>query len=303
MFIRKRDPRYVKETIDEAKLQASLLAASKSQAARAKSNFQESLKDFHLQSWMQVEEEADEDLEDDESEVEEQYECIACKKIYKNQRLSRTIYIHIYSRQFDAHLKGKKHLKATQTLRRAMRMEDETFNVSDGLSTQGTATPVAEPHGSENRSTNMENDLNGEGHNCGDQRQENVASRNSDPQSALEVEETQEPAPPPDSTKSESDTEASVDSDKELEQELADLLIGSGKGKKGREETSHDGQKKIGAAKAKRQKKAEKLAALEAEGKAPAKPRKGQKLYDSTVAMQKARGETAKTGKKASKRK
>lgn len=88
MFIRKRDPRYVKETIDEAKLQASLLAASKSQAARAKSNFQESLKDFHLQSWMQVEEEADEDLEDDESEVEEQYECIACKKIYKNQRLS-----------------------------------------------------------------------------------------------------------------------------------------------------------------------------------------------------------------------
>lgn len=181
-----------------------------------------------------------------------------------------------------------------------MRMEDEAFNVSDGLSTPGTATPVAEPHESENRSTNMENDLNGEGHECRDQRQENVASTNSNPQSTIEI---QDPASPPGSTKSESDNEASVDSDKELEQELADLLIGSGKGKKGREEASHDGQKKIGAAKAKRQKKAEKLAALEAEGNAPAKPRKGKKIYDSTVAMQKARGETAKTGKKASKRK
>jgi DnaJ family protein A protein 5 len=86
MFIRKRDPRYVKETVDEAKLQASLLAASQSQAARAKANFQENLKRFQTQDWMQAEEFVEEEDENEESEPEEEFECIACKKIYKNEK-------------------------------------------------------------------------------------------------------------------------------------------------------------------------------------------------------------------------
>jgi DnaJ homolog subfamily A member 5 len=87
MFIRKRDPRYIKETIDEAKLQASLLAASQSQAARAKANFQETLKEFEAQDWMKVDESVEEDEQDDkESDVEEEFECVACRKVYKNER-------------------------------------------------------------------------------------------------------------------------------------------------------------------------------------------------------------------------
>jgi DnaJ family protein A protein 5 len=86
MFIRKRDPRYIKETIDEAKLQASLLAASQSQAARAKASFQENLKDFQTQDWMEVEQVMEEGEESEESEVEEEFECVACRKIYKNER-------------------------------------------------------------------------------------------------------------------------------------------------------------------------------------------------------------------------
>jgi DnaJ homolog subfamily A member 5 len=86
MFIRKRDPRYVKETLDEAKLQATLLAASQSQSARAKANFQENLREFKTQDWMQVDETVQEDDESEESEVEEEFECIACKKVYKNER-------------------------------------------------------------------------------------------------------------------------------------------------------------------------------------------------------------------------
>jgi DnaJ family protein A protein 5 len=86
MFIRKRDPRYVKETIDEAKMQASLLAASQSQAARAKASFQQNLSGFETQDWMQVED-LEEDDESGESDVEEEFECIACKKVYKNERL------------------------------------------------------------------------------------------------------------------------------------------------------------------------------------------------------------------------
>lgn len=85
MFVRKRDPRYVKETFDEAKLQASLLAASQSQAARAKAAFQENLNDFKTQDWMQVDEMVDEEGSE-ESEVEEEFECIACKKVYKNEK-------------------------------------------------------------------------------------------------------------------------------------------------------------------------------------------------------------------------
>jgi len=85
MFVRKRDPRYVKETFDEAKLQASLLAASQSQAARAKAAFQENLNDFKTQDWMQVDEMVEQE-ESEESEVEEEFECIACKKVYKNEK-------------------------------------------------------------------------------------------------------------------------------------------------------------------------------------------------------------------------
>ena len=85
MFIRKRDPRYVEEKVDEAKLQASLLAASQSQAARAKAAFQENLKDFKTQDWMHVDQ-MEEQEESEESEVEEEFQCVACKKVYKNEK-------------------------------------------------------------------------------------------------------------------------------------------------------------------------------------------------------------------------
>src|SRR3981189_702995 len=86
MFIRKRDPRYIKETLDEAKLQATLLAASQSQAAKAKAEFQENLKTFKTQEWMEAEPTVVVDEDEDESEVEEEFECVACRKSYKNER-------------------------------------------------------------------------------------------------------------------------------------------------------------------------------------------------------------------------
>ena len=86
MFIRKRDPRYIKETINEAKLQASLLAASKLQAARAKANFQDTIKEFHTQSWMDVEETLQDEISEEETSEIEEFECVACKKTYKNEK-------------------------------------------------------------------------------------------------------------------------------------------------------------------------------------------------------------------------
>lgn len=62
------------------------MAASQSQAARAKATFQGNLEEFQAQDWMEVDE-ADYDLqESDKSEVEEEFECVACRKLYKNER-------------------------------------------------------------------------------------------------------------------------------------------------------------------------------------------------------------------------
>jgi len=94
MFIRKRDPRYIKETLDEAKLQATLLAASQSQAAKAKAEFQENLKLFKTQEWMEAEPtvEVEDEEAEEESEVEEEFECVACKKSYKNERYDSSVF-------------------------------------------------------------------------------------------------------------------------------------------------------------------------------------------------------------------
>jgi hypothetical protein len=100
---------------------------------------------------------------------------------------------------------------------------------------------------------------------------------------------------PPDVNDPEDDSEA------ELERKLDNLYVGHDK--KDRKQPHIDSKPKIGAAKAKRQKRAEKMAALEAEGKAPSKSSKSRRPLDPSAAMQKARGETATSGRKQGKKK
>lgn len=303
MFIRKRDPRYVKETIDEAKLQASLLAASQSQAARAKATFQENLKDFQTQNWMEVEQNVEEDQESEESEVEEEFECVACRKVYKNERY---IYLHIHLvltyRQFEAHLRGKKHIKAAQALRKEMREQDEELGVSDGISTHGAATPIPK------QSSEIEAAIPEE-----DDSTLSSPTRPTSENGNRQLTEDTHGVKPSDSENQDNAHDVDVDentearkddeeSDVELKRELDRLFLGGGT-KKERPPPSNDTKPKVGAAKAKRQKKAEKQAALEAEGKLPPKPHKNRKPYDASAAIQKARGETVATGKRNAKKK
>jgi hypothetical protein len=91
------------------------------------------------------------------------------------------------------------------------------------------------------------------------------------------------------------------DSETELERKLDNLYVGHDK--KDRKQPHIDNKPKIGAAKAKRQKRAEKMAALEAEGKVPPKSSKSRRPIDPSAAMQKARGETATSGRKQGKKK
>ena len=298
MFIRKRDPRYVKETVDEAKLQASLLAASQSQAARAKAAFQENLDAFQSQDWMQPEQILENSDDDAESEVEEEFECVACKKVYKNEKfiLYRVMNSNSRSRQFQAHLKGKKHIRAVQALRREMREEDASL---DGLIDPGTSNPETSfsLQSDKNEVDSLGHDaseVNVEAESMGQSsedemprnerdREDEIGSVQGDEDNYCQVNEPGE------------------ESETELERGLDNLYLG--RGKKDRRQPHIDNKPKIGAAKAKRQKRAEKVAALEAEGKLPPKPSKSRKPVDPSAAMQKARGEIATSGRRQAKKK
>ena len=219
----------------------------------------------------------------------------------------------ILSRQFEAHLKGKKHIKATEALRRKMKLEDEVLGVSEILSTNGTSTPAAAPSldtsGPQINDEDLYNDDNlkdtADSINATNpiqydsERSESGNGNEKSNYNALPNAQKNDLESDPETV---SGSEVESGPEDELSSGLNNLLLGSGRGRKGREQVSHEGKKKIGAAKAKRQKKAEKGAALEAEGKAHSKPRKPQKPYDPIAAIQKARGETTTAGRRGKKK-
>ncbi|KAI0467234.1 DnaJ domain-containing protein [Xylaria cf. heliscus] len=116
IFVRKRDPRYVPNNQSEAERQKILRDSAAAQAARSRAANQEKMSsgdavpewaqsrgdDVHISEFSESE---------DESEVEE-IECIVCNKTFKSEK------------QFEAHEKSKKHLKAVQQLKRQMKKED-----------------------------------------------------------------------------------------------------------------------------------------------------------------------------------
>lgn len=135
MFVRKRDPRFI--TVTEAQRQATLLAASKEQAARQRAKNAAKLQDYKAADWTQVSEKSmdalydSEELEDEdrsdaggeegegveEEEVIERYECIVCRKIFGSEG------------QMNAHERSRKHTKAVQALKAQMRKENKEFDL------------------------------------------------------------------------------------------------------------------------------------------------------------------------------
>jgi DnaJ homolog subfamily A member 5 len=224
----------------------------------------------------------------------------------------------LMNRQFEAHLKGKKHIKAAKDLRKAMREEDFALGVSDGVSTAGTATPnIHKNRDSFDIDPDVTEELEEE-RNFVDldetalEKEETLEHEKTHPaeKTAIEQEEglknsisnTAATSTPPESkpqtTATDENSASDTDSEVSLERDLDALFLGK---KDHPQPPSQDQKPKIGAAKAKRQKKAEKLAALEAEGKIPPK-RKARQVYDPVAAMQKARGETVTTGRKGKKK-
>jgi molecular chaperone DnaK (HSP70) len=193
-----------------------------------------------------------------------------------------------------------------------MREEDENLGVSDTISTHGTATPDANVA---RKSADAE-PPHPEG--APDIDNDNVETNVQETEHTLRPSQERLDGQEIDDTDSETHTDADNNtkqtevrdqsnqmeeaSDVELERELDKLYLGPGHPKNDHPQLSAEGKPKIGAAKAKRQKRAEKQAALEAEDKSPQKPRKNRKPFDPSAAVQKARGETVTTGKRAKKK-
>ncbi|KAI5272338.1 DnaJ-domain-containing protein [Aureobasidium subglaciale] len=130
-FVRKRDPRYIPNTQTEAERQKVLRDAAAAQAARARAANQVNTEESAIPEWAQTitKDENEGVVGESESEVEEVYECVACKKTFKSEK------------QWDAHEKSKKHQKAVHALRKKMQKENANLNL-DSEPTSGDATPL-----------------------------------------------------------------------------------------------------------------------------------------------------------------
>ncbi|KAI0424944.1 DnaJ domain-containing protein [Xylaria sp. FL1042] len=125
IFVRKRDPRYVPNNQSEAERQKILRESAAAQAARSRAANQERMNcadavpewarsrgdDVHAGEFSES---------NDESEVEE-IECVVCSKTFKSEK------------QFEAHEKSKKHLKTIQQLKRQMRKDDVNLDLCEAI--------------------------------------------------------------------------------------------------------------------------------------------------------------------------
>ncbi|KAK8069277.1 hypothetical protein PG994_005893 [Apiospora phragmitis] len=259
-FVRKRDSRYIPNTQTEAERQKVLRDASAAQAARSRAAYQEKMSEYVVPDWAHSRGD-DHGLEgeftesEEESEVEH-IECVVCNKIFKTEK------------QFEAHEKSKKHIKAVQQLKREMRKENAGLELDMPSTSTQHAAPMSENEEEEHDGSNREEDADA----VADDAQIPPAI-GSDPN------ETNASLDPPTvvtpETKSEDDdddyaprsaVEERLASDAEPNPLLDDNV----------EELSNQAEdmsldaaaRKMGKAKAKREKKAAKQAALEQQGAA-----------------------------------
>jgi DnaJ family protein A protein 5 len=132
-FVKKRDPRYKANAQSEAQRQETLRQSVATQAAKSRALNQAKMRDHVLQEWAQSEQPEADDSESEESEVES-FECVACHKYFKSQK------------QYEAHERSKKHVKAVKQLCWEMRMQNDQLDLesTDGSSANAVTTQPLE---------------------------------------------------------------------------------------------------------------------------------------------------------------
>lgn len=136
-FVRKRDPRYKPHAQTAAERQKIVRDAATAQAARSRAANQAKMAErVGTADWTKesdtVGEAIDEDFSETEAdEPEEEFECVVCHKVFKSEK------------QFDAHEKSKKHIKAVQRLRKDMHSEAKALDLENGVNS-AIMTPADE---------------------------------------------------------------------------------------------------------------------------------------------------------------
>ncbi|KAJ5652532.1 hypothetical protein N7507_009958 [Penicillium longicatenatum] len=128
-FVKKRDPRYKANAQSEAQRQETLRQSAAAQAARSRAINQAKMRDHVVPEWARSEEPRIEEEESSESEIEN-FECVACNKSFKSQK------------QFEAHERSKKHVKAVKQLCREMRAQDEDLGLESIIQTSASQAPI-----------------------------------------------------------------------------------------------------------------------------------------------------------------
>ncbi|KAI2634528.1 DnaJ domain-containing protein [Xylaria nigripes] len=136
IFVRKRDPRYVANSQSEAERQKILRESAAAQAARSRAANQEKMNSADaVPKWAQSR--GDDENEGEFSESEEEFEvetieCVVCDKTFKSEK------------QFEAHEKSKKHLKAVQQLKRQMKKDNANLDLGEELKPKPTVVTETE---------------------------------------------------------------------------------------------------------------------------------------------------------------
>ncbi|PYH41159.1 putative C2H2 finger domain protein [Aspergillus saccharolyticus JOP 1030-1] len=136
-FVKKRDPRYISSVQSESQRQETLRRSAAAQAAKSRAVNQAKFRDYVAPDWARSEEHFGSVSDDDHSISDtsvEIFDCIVCDKSFKS------------ARQFEAHERSKKHIKAVRQLQKEMRAENKELGLVDSFTSndskqETTASP------------------------------------------------------------------------------------------------------------------------------------------------------------------
>ncbi|KAL2001258.1 hypothetical protein VTN02DRAFT_1989 [Thermoascus thermophilus] len=150
-FVKKRDPRYIANAESEAQRQQKLRSSAAAQAARSRAANEAKLRDHVIPEWAKAEEPEEEFSSDSDSE-QEHFECVICRKTFKSEK------------QYEAHERSKKHIKAVKQLRWEMRAQDKELELETIQNTETDSRKGNMPLSSElDNSLTSESPLQNEG--------------------------------------------------------------------------------------------------------------------------------------------
>ena len=120
-FVKKRDPRFKPNAQSEAERQKLLRETAAAQAARSRvANQAKQAQQESVPGWMRTSGSEEPEVSDEsEDAAQEQFECIVCKKGFKSEK------------QYEAHERSKKHVRAVQHLKKQMQQEDRELRFEE----------------------------------------------------------------------------------------------------------------------------------------------------------------------------